>query len=399
MTRPKSAIAAAAVVVFSVATTATGIALTALIPPERLQVGFRVEDAARFLFMQVSLTAVGVLIVWRRPENRIGWLLSVAALLSGTQYLGAGYAVYGLLGDGATLPRPDIAAWFYTWSGGWLGIAVGIVALSFPDGRLRMRRAKVGAALAVIASALIAGFLATRPGPLVNFRLIDNPFGVQAVGDNEAPLLALVVIFFVCSVAIIVSTLSERLRRSTGDERQQLKWMLVAAALVGAAFVLGFPLVFVDWELAKFLFSVVLSLIPLSIGVAILRYHLYDIDVLINRTLVYGATSATLLGLYAMTVLVAQTLLRPVTQGSEIAIVVSTLAVAALVQPVRRRMQTAVDRRFYRSHYDAARTLDAFVTHQRDEVDLEALRRELLMAVRDTMRPAHASVWLRERAR
>jgi hypothetical protein len=233
MTRPKSAIAAAAVVVFSVATTATGIALTAVIPPERLQVGFRVEDAARFLFMQVSLTAVGVLIVWRRPENRIGWLLSVATLLSGGQYLGAGYAVYGLLGS-ATLPRPDIAAWVYTWSGGWLGIAVGIVALSFPDGRLRMRRAKVGAAPAVIASALIAGFLATRPGPLVNFRLIENPFGVQAVGDNEAPLLALVVIFFVCSVAIIVSTLSERLRRSTGDERQQLKWMLVAAALVGA---------------------------------------------------------------------------------------------------------------------------------------------------------------------
>ena len=139
--------------------------------------------------------------------------------------------------------------------------------------------------------------------------------------------------------------------------------------------------------------------IPASIAVAILRHQLYDIDLVINRTLVYGATTATLAALYAGVALIAQGLFRPLTQGTELGVAVSTLTVAALIQPIKRAVQRAVDRRFYRSRYDAARTVDALAVRLRDEVDLDALRRELVAVARDTMQPAHASVWLRERVR
>jgi hypothetical protein len=137
------------------------------------------------------------------------------------------------------------------------------------------------------------------------------------------------------------------------------------------------------------------STIPIAIAVAILRYRLYDIDLLINRTLVYGATSATLVLTYALVVLALGAALRPLTQSSELAVAGSTLAVAALIQPVRRRIQSAVDQRFYRARYDAERTVDGFALRLRDEVDLDALRAELVGVVRDTVRPAHASLWLR----
>jgi hypothetical protein len=393
----RSALAATAILLTGVAGTAAGMTLMAL-SPEPLPVGFRFEDSARFLLMQASLTFVGALLVWRRPQNRIGWLLSAAALLSAGQYVGAGYATYGLLGGGS-LPRADIAAWFYTWSGGWLGIPIGLVVLTFPDGRLRLRRARVGATLAFVASALTAGSLALQPGPLLNFRVIDNPFGVTALADALTPLLVATVITFVAAIGMALSALWERFRVATGDERQQLKWILAAAGLMGGALPIGFPLVFVDWELAKFLFSVFMSTIPLSIGIAILRYRLYDIDVLINRTLVYGLTTAAIAISFFGGIVVLQTPLRALTGGSELAVAISTLASFALFQPLRARIQTGVDRRFYRARYDAARTLDEFSGRLRDEVDLDAVRTDLLSAVRDTMRPAHASVWLRERAR
>ena len=392
-------IAAAAIVLASVAGTAAGLTLNALTPQEGLPPGLRFEDIAVHLILQASLTFVGALIVWRRPENRIGWFLSAAAVISAVLYLVGGYTVYGLIGH-APVPRPDIAAWVFTWLGGSLGLTMALTVLTFPDGRLRSRRERFGAALSLVGSAFGAAVLALRPGPLLNARFLDNPFGLAALADLQELLLALLLTAFVVDIGILVSSLWERFRNSTGDERQQMKWILAAVGIVGGGLpLIAIPLVFVNWEVAKVVFSVLMSLVPLSIGVAILRHHLFDIDVLINRTLVYGVTTATLIAIYAVAVLVALALLRPLTQGSELAVAASTLAVASLIQPVRRRVQNGVDRRFFRSRYDTARTLDAFGAQLRDKVDLDALRAELVAVARETMQPAHASVWLRDRAR
>lgn len=391
----RSRVAAAAVVLISAAGTATGLTLNVLTPQELVPAGLRFEDIAVHLLLQASLTFVCALIVWRRPENRIGWFLAAATVLSAVLYLVGGYSVYGLIGH-APWPRPDIAAWMFTWLGGWLSLPMALTVLSFPDGHLRSRRARFGAALSVVGSAFAVAVLALRPGPLLNVRFLDNPFGLAALGDRQELLLALLFTLFVVDIGILISSFWQRFRSSSGDERLQMKWMLAAVGIAGCGLpLIAIPLVFINWEVAKVVFSVLMSLVPLSIGVAILRHRLYDIDVLINRTLVYGATTATLLGLYAAIVVVALALLRPVTQGSEFTVAVSTLAVASLIQPIRRRIQRGVDRRFYRSRYDAARTLDAFGIRLRDEVDIDALRRDLVDVVRDTMEPAHASVWLR----
>ncbi|OLC52643.1 MAG: hypothetical protein AUH85_16560 [Chloroflexi bacterium 13_1_40CM_4_68_4] len=378
----KSGMVATAIFIVSFAGTTACLALIALTPHERQPVGLRFEDVARFLPMQASLTIVGALIVWRRSRNPSAHLFA------------GGYAVQGVCGD-TPLPRADIAAWVFSWLGAGYAVCLAFIALTFPDGQLRNLRARVGAALALVGSALLAGLIALRPGPLFNIPFVDNPFAIRALAEWQFPLFPLAVLVLAGAIAFIVSALWERLRHSTGDERQQLKWVLVAVGLLAASLAISLPLAFADWELAKTLLAIGLCLIPASIGIAILRHRLYDIDVLINRTLVYGATTATLLGLYAVIVLVALALLRPVTQGSELAVAVSTLAVASLIQPVRRRIQRGVDRRFYRSRYDAARTVDALAVRLRDEVDLDALRRELVIVVRDTMEPAHASVWLR----
>jgi hypothetical protein len=393
----KSGFAAAAILLCSVGATATGLALTALTPQERVPAGMRVEDAAVHLLLQASLTLVGVLVVWRRPGNRVGMLLSAGALLSAAQYLFAGYSVYGLLGD-APPPRADLVAWVYTWSGAWLGLPLALVALSFPDGHIRLRRAKIGVAVAVLGAVLFSGLLALRPGPLFNVPFVENPFGLAVVGDAQGQLLALVVIVVFAQMGFMLSSLWERFRRSTGDERLQLKWVLEAVGVTSSLLlIVAFPLVFTNWGAAKVVFSVAVSLVPLSIGVAILRHRLYDIDVLINRTLVYGLTTGGIATAFFGGTVVLQTLLRPFTAGSEIAVAASTLLTVALFQPLRSRMQRTVDRRFSRARYDAARTLDAFAVELRDEVDLESVQADLLGAVNQTMSPAHASLWLRER--
>jgi hypothetical protein len=203
-------------------------------------------------------------------------------------------------------------------------------------------------------------------------------------------------------VAIAAAALVVRLRRSTGSERQQLKWIALAAAVTGIAVAADVVSFFasLDGDSVKQLRIVLLgvgfSAFPVAAGMAILRYRLYDIDVVINRALVYGALSAILAGAYLGGVLLLQLVLSGVTQGSGLAVAASTLAVAALFRPARSRVQGGVDRRFYRRKYDAAQTLERFGAHLRDEVDLDALRAEFRSVVAETMQPAHVSVWLRE---
>jgi hypothetical protein len=191
-----------------------------------------------------------------------------------------------------------------------------------------------------------------------------------------------------------------RFRRSLDPERAQLKWLTYSAAITFGLFVSKFLIPPRSTRvLAETASLFALGLLPVAIGFAVTRYRLYDIDVLINRTLVYGALSAVLVVAYITGVAAFQFLLSPLTAGSPIAVAASTLGVVALFQPLRRRIQTLVDRRFYRQRYDAARTLDLFSDRLRDHLDIDMLERELVAIARDTMRPTHASVWLRERTR
>jgi hypothetical protein len=245
----------------------------------------------------------------------------------------------------------------------------------------------------------------------MQFPIFDVWFGADAadllygLGRSTSGLSSLA-LFVLGAISMVV-----RFRRAGGIERQQMKWFAYAGAVlalvfVGTAIAYFSPLRALDpsAQIPATMFGgipTVLALVALPVGaaVAILRYRLYDIDVLINRTLVYGATTAAIAIAFFAGIVLLQAILRPLTSGSEAAVAVSTLASVALFQPLRARIQATVDRRFYRSRYDAARTLDAFAEQLRDEVDLEAVRVHLLGAVGQTMSPVHASVWLREARR
>jgi hypothetical protein len=342
---------------------------------------------------------VGAIVASRVPRNPIGWIFSAVAVAGAFAGFAESYATYGIANVRATLPGAEA----FAWSVGPITRTSSFVSytfplLLFPDGRLPSRRWRPVAWLMGVAAALIAVVIALRPEGLVGLGpvFMPNPLAVEAFRGLSDVVLS----FIPLGLVVVVASVITRLRRASGLEREQFKWigyagglMITLLGLAGIGTVLGVPaLVYVGFGGASLA-------MPIAIGIAIVRYRLYDIDVLINRTLVYGATTATLVATYALTVVIAQLLLRPFTQGNELAVAASTLATAALIQPVRRRIQSTVDRRFYRSRYDAARTLDALAAHLRDEVDLGALRRELIRAVGETMEPAHASVWLRERAR
>jgi hypothetical protein len=390
--------------VLSTLATAVGIVLFALSPRESAPIELRAENTYPLIAMQLSLLTVGAAIAWRHRANPIGWLLSATGLAAGLVYLAGGYATYGMLSTNR-LPSADVVAWLFSWAKLAMGLSLPPIFFLFPDGQLRSRRDRIGLVTGLTAVLLGVGVLAFSPGPLLGILFVQNPYGWNA---GEAALkLAFAVACVLGFVFLFLGTISlrARYRGASGLERQQLKWLYGAAGLYVVTLVVILPPYLAEWlgipvealirYLANLIGGLAYTIFPIAIGIAILRHRLYDIDVLINRTLVYGATTATLLGLYAVIVLVALALLRPLTQGSELAVAVSTLAVASLIQPVRRRVQRGVDRRFYRSRYDAARTLEAFGTRLRDEVDIDALRHELVAVVHDTMEPAHASLWLR----
>jgi len=373
---------------------AVGLTLIALVPAGHAPPGATVADVLPILPLPLSAAAVGALIGWQRPGNPIGRLLLLVTLVSGVQFLIAGYAIFGSFGP-YPLPLANAAAWVFSWSGAVIGLFAYLILFEFPNGRLDLRRTRFGLACAVLSTIVFWIGLAIVPGPLFNLPEIQNPFGIAGA---EALSLALVVIagvLFLAIVLLAMSTLGERYRRADRRERLQLKWFLagLAVAVIGATGALSLALV--DFGVAKVTLTAAVSAIPVAIGIAILREHLYDIDVLINRALVYGATTAGIAVAFFAGIIVLQAVLRPLTSGSELAVAASTLASLALFQPLRRRVQQAVDRRFYRARYDAARTLDDFSARLRDEVDLDAVRADLVSAVRDTVQPAHASLWLR----
>jgi hypothetical protein len=287
------------------------------------------------------------------------------------------------------------------WISEWVWTTGGIPLLSFglllfPDGHLPSPRWRPVAWLAGATLAMFVFGTAFHTGPLANHPTITNPLAIDAAEPLFGVLQPLSAVCFpvvlVCSAASIVV----RFRRARGLERQQLKWLAYAVAVFAVVVALA------SWEWAGWAVAQVASLlafgfIPLAIGIAILRYRLYEIDRLISRTLVYGLLTALLAGVYATGVFVVGRLLDPAQGRSGLAVAASTLAVAALFQPLRRRIQNLVDRRFNRSRYDAARTVEAFSGRLREEIDLDSLSAELLTVVDQTMQPTQASLWLRPR--
>jgi hypothetical protein len=341
---------------------------------------------------------VGSVVAARRPRNAVGWLFGAAAFSWEISIVGNQLYWYLAFARPGDTTAADLVAWFVNWA--WIPAALllfGLIPLLFPTGAPPGTRwRKVGwtvagaGAVAVVSTAL-------APGPLktADFPWIDNPVGVGGLGLGTVAQLSLLV--SLAAALLAVASLVVRYRRSRGVERLQLRWVAAAGCVlvlsVGPGSTLASAWISEGAGWAAILFG--LLTMAGAVGVALLRYRLYDIDVVINRALVYGALTATLAGIYLGTVLLLQLALNGVTGDSGLAVAASTLAVAALFRPARARIQDLVDRRFYRRKYDAGLTLAAFSAHLRDEVALDAVASELRSVVMDTMQPAHVSLWLR----
>jgi hypothetical protein len=358
--------------------------------------GQLLEDTT-FLLGFAAFMAVGTIIVAHRPGNAVGWIFSAIGLLTAAGVLATEYAARANLGQPGAPPGAVLAAWYGSW---WwyptLALVLVFVPLVFPTGRLLSARWRPVAVAAVVATVGITALSALTPTLVDEDYTVPNPIGLAWVQDPEETAAGAVLsgLLLVCMVAAGLS-LVLRFRRSQGVERQQLKWFTYAGAL------LILSLLATDYLLPKgadveVLTGFIVALVPVAAGIAILRYRLYDIDRLINRTLVYGLLTALLGGVYAGTVLALGQVFGSVGgDPPSWAVAGATLAVAALFQPARRRIQQVVDRRFNRRKYNAIKTVEAFSLRLRDEVDLDVLSAELLVVVDQTIQPTRASLWLR----
>ena len=338
-----------------------------------------------------AFMAVGALIVANRPGNAIGWVFSAIALLAVTGALAEEYAGYAVWTRPGVLPGGVLAGWYAGWA--WyptVALALVFTPLLFPDGRPPSPPWRLVAWLAVATTALFVGFAAVQPTiELDDGHVVDNPIGVAGVTDPDDSLLNIALGLLV--VAAVVS-LVVRFRRSRGEERLQLKWFTYAGAVLPVLLVGDL----LPDTVSNVLFALGITFPPVAAGIAVLRYRLYEIDRLINRTLVYGLLTTLLAGVYAGLVLVLGRLFGDLgDRPPSWAVAGATLAVAALFQPARQRVQRLVDRRFNRARYDAARTVERFSARLRDQVDLDTLSAELLAVVDQTVQPTRASLWLR----
>ncbi len=342
---------------------------------------------------------VGGLLAANRPANPIGWIMSATALVWALQQFCFGYAAYGLLAHPGSLPAAIPVGMLHVMMALLLELGIALLFLLFPDGRLPSARWRPVLWAGLAATAVLVPGWIVEPGPIGNLG-VNNPVQVSAaLWAILTPLmLAAFLLLFGVVLASVVSVLL-RLRRASGEARQQLKWFAYATALM----VLGFGLLFFGFDpnlptdqIAMAVLVVASVAMPAAIAVAIFKYRLYAIDRIINRTIVYGLLTAILgLGYTGGVLLLGQALGRG---RSNLAVAGATLAMAAAFQPARRRIQELVDRRFNRRRYDAAQTIQAFSARLRQQVDLEALTAELLAVVDQTMQPIRVSLWLRPSA-
>ena len=368
----------------------TAIAIGLAVAGETLGSGWVTLTLIAFGPLALASAGTGAVVASRLPGNAVGWILLALGTGTGLVLDLVAYTQPSVTGEHHPYPGDDYAGWILSWI--TIPLVFGLsmfLLLLFPDGRLPSRRWRPVAWCMGAALALVTVPAALSPLDIPGLRNPVMPAGNAAEVarrlNDLGGLIALPVLG--CAAAALIL----RLRRSRGVERQQLKWFTYSAALAGV--VLGVSPLTPD--VVFFVGLLILAALPITAGLAILRYRLYDIDVVINKTLVYGALTATLGAAYLGTVLLLQVVLRPVTQGSGLAVAVSTLTVAGLFRPVRSRIQGLVDRRFFRHRYDAARTLEAFGSLLRDQLDVDALGNDLQVVVRDTMQPAHVSLWLR----
>ena len=358
----------------------------------------QVHHSISFAVMITAFAGLGALLSSRRPGNPIGWILVLSPTFLGFTQFARDWYLHTQYVDPGSLPEAALMAWAANW--GWVVGFVPLLTLLlvlFPDGRPPTRRWRPVAWLGGLAITLLVVGYALAPGRLEDYPRVDNPLGV---GSEEGSPFELVMLlgFLGFSLAAIASmtSLGVRYRRSHGVERQQLKWIAAAAFFVVTSWLLS---AFFDQVLQidiSLLILVSLLALPAAATLSVLRFRLYDLDLVVNRTLVYGALTATLAASYLGLVLLFQAALNPLTRESDLAIAASTLAVAALFRPARARIQALVDRRFYRRRYDTARTVEAFGVRVRDEVELDSLSAALRGVTRETMQPAHLSLWLRE---
>jgi len=350
----------------------------------------------------VTFGTIGAFIVAAR-RNVVGWLLLVAGVLSGIQCFAEEYAIYGIVARPGALPAAAVLGWINSWI--WVIIVALVsifVPLLFPTGDFLSRRWRLAGIATVAAIAYLGTALALQDGPLNNAPFVENPFGRAGFEVIDVRTGSPGPVFFIgyggmigCAFVAIASVVV-RFRSSRGIERQQLKMLAFGGGILLLGFMAGSGLQD-QGKIGQLFFIGSLQVVPLAVAVAVLRYRLYDIDVLINRALVYGATTAAIAVAFFAGIVVLQAVLRPITGGSELAVAASTLLCFALFQPIRRWIQATVDRRFYRSRYDAVLTLDRFISELAGEVDLDAVGAHLADAVATTMRPTHVSLWLRDR--
>jgi hypothetical protein len=330
---------------------------------------------------------VGLVITLRRPEHPIGWGFAAAGLCSSIQAASVAYADASLHA-GAHLPGDLLAANLTQWifaPGIYLGFTM--VFLRFPNGDLLGPRWRRVARLGIVSAAAISAVNALAPGPLNNYPRADNPIGLALPGLTALQFLSLfayVATLFAAAAAVVI-----RYRRAVGIERLQMRWFLVG--VIGA--VIDFALMVLMTMLTGDVGPSVLlmSLLPICAGIAILRYRLFDIDRIVSRAVGYLLITGLLVGVYVGCIAVTDVVV-PV--GSSFGVAAATLAAAALFQPVRRRVQRAVDHRFNRSQYDAARTVDAFAVRLRDEVDPDVVRHDLLDVTARAIEPSSISLWV-----
>jgi hypothetical protein len=395
----------------SVAMFVVSVALYALVRAEQQAPSTDTLGDLLLYMIFLAFPIVGALIASRRPRNLIGWICLAAGffwMLNAFMEGGGAYWQAAAPGSVPYLVVIDaLSLWMWIPPVGLLGI---YLILLFPDGRLPSRRWRPLAWLAGAVIVLASLGITLAPGPLEGHPGVRNPFGLEGSPWIGGATLVIIVLLPVCILASALSLIL-RYRRSGGEQREQIKWIAFAASFVGMVYLssLVTELIFAPetltgtgstvplWvEVQRNLLMLSYAGVPVAVGFAVLKYHLYDIDVVINRTLVYGSLTATLIVLYFGGIVVLQRFFVALTgEKSTLAVVASTLVIASLFNPLRRRIQTFIDRHFYRRKYDARKTLEAFSARLRDETNLDALGGDLVGVVRETMQPAHVSLWLR----
>ena len=345
----------------------------------------------------LTFSVVGAIIASRHPRNTIGWLFCSVGVTIGLNSFAGDYAEYWLAGGTSMKSLAETAAWFSSWL--WfllIFVPTTFLLLLFPDGRLpspRWRPVAWGAALGIAGS--VAGY-ALEAGPLEDFPQIANPYGI------DGPIVGMVGVAgsIVAAGSLVASAISliVRMRSAGSEQRQQIKWLAYGGTVVVGTICVSGLINLWNVPVSIVVGNVALLGLPVFTGIAIVKHHLYDIDLLINRTLVYGSLTTMLVVVYVGGIVLSQRVFVGLTGQEELpqlAIVASTLMIAALFAPLRRRIQATIDRRFYRRKYDSAKMLSVFSARLRDETDLGTLSDDLVGVVKETMQPEHVRLWLR----